>query len=378
MIHLQHVVDTKPIMRNWQHLTQQLNFERIVVTSWLQLKENIINCASLNSMWIDFESFNNDPTKRVSSIHPMLGTLTDYNINKSNIVINVPHNVCQNDLAQITKIDQLSVVIRSDLKIKRISETCASHAMLQRTYASPSVSHMLLGKPALFSPTKERKPHVSWLVPSCSRNLSNNVLQDLREHHRICINSFETWHTLIHCLMMPSYVTDMVVIDHAVLCANSRASLIDVVSCVHTIYQITSLTNSRQLKLYVAVNGEISSDSVREIAKTPGVSGVMPVPMSGFVRQDLESAMELALHNKSWWPIFPKNSVFTNHVNKLMPKLTNRQQQIFDLVASQGANNKVIANRLKITEGAVKSHMGKLLKKFGVTSRTELAALNHS
>jgi DNA-binding NarL/FixJ family response regulator len=54
-------------------------------------------------------------------------------------------------------------------------------------------------------------------------------------------------------------------------------------------------------------------------------------------------------------------------------KLTPRQQQVFSLVTKRGASNKIIAKTLNITESTVKLHIGAILKKYGLRSRTQLA-----
>jgi DNA-binding NarL/FixJ family response regulator len=53
--------------------------------------------------------------------------------------------------------------------------------------------------------------------------------------------------------------------------------------------------------------------------------------------------------------------------------LTPRQQQVLNLVATRGASNKVIAKSLNISESTVKLHLGCVLKKYGLKSRTQLA-----
>ncbi len=52
--------------------------------------------------------------------------------------------------------------------------------------------------------------------------------------------------------------------------------------------------------------------------------------------------------------------------------LTEREEQILDLIAS-GLSNKLIARKLKITEGTVKVHVKHLLKKLNLHSRLEAA-----
>jgi len=52
-------------------------------------------------------------------------------------------------------------------------------------------------------------------------------------------------------------------------------------------------------------------------------------------------------------------------------KLTNRERQIAALVCS-GLSNKMIAHRLTLSEGTVKTHVHGIFQKLGVRSRCEL------
>jgi DNA-binding NarL/FixJ family response regulator len=65
-------------------------------------------------------------------------------------------------------------------------------------------------------------------------------------------------------------------------------------------------------------------------------------------------------------------SVFT-HKNHVMPDLTPRQKQVLNIICNSGASNKVIARSLKISESTVKLHISCILKKYGMTNRTQLA-----
>lgn len=55
--------------------------------------------------------------------------------------------------------------------------------------------------------------------------------------------------------------------------------------------------------------------------------------------------------------------------------LTGRQQEVLAWV-KQGMSNKHIAKRLNIGESTVKQHVGALLQKHGVRSRTQLIAFS--
>jgi two-component system, NarL family, response regulator len=54
------------------------------------------------------------------------------------------------------------------------------------------------------------------------------------------------------------------------------------------------------------------------------------------------------------------------------PELTNRELVILQCVAS-GRANKEIADQLGVSEGTVKSHVNKIMRKLGAVSRTDAA-----
>jgi two-component system, NarL family, nitrate/nitrite response regulator NarL len=61
-------------------------------------------------------------------------------------------------------------------------------------------------------------------------------------------------------------------------------------------------------------------------------------------------------------------------VRMSLDRLSPRQRQIAALVV-EAARNKEIANRLNISEGAVKAHLGAMFRKFNLSTRLELARL---
>ena len=54
--------------------------------------------------------------------------------------------------------------------------------------------------------------------------------------------------------------------------------------------------------------------------------------------------------------------------------LTTRERQIV-LVLSEGATNREIGRRLRVTEGTVKVHLHHIYRKLGIPNRTALAVL---
>ena len=58
----------------------------------------------------------------------------------------------------------------------------------------------------------------------------------------------------------------------------------------------------------------------------------------------------------------------------IIEELTPRQRDVLELV-HYGLSNKVIADRLSISENTVKAHMGAIMKKLGVNNRVQVARL---
>jgi len=54
--------------------------------------------------------------------------------------------------------------------------------------------------------------------------------------------------------------------------------------------------------------------------------------------------------------------------------LTARQRAVLELL-TRGDTNKVIARRLGMKEGTVKGHVRQIMRKFGVTNRTQVAVV---
>jgi DNA-binding NarL/FixJ family response regulator len=69
--------------------------------------------------------------------------------------------------------------------------------------------------------------------------------------------------------------------------------------------------------------------------------------------------------------VLDRNKLRSRSVKK-SKNLTPREQQILKIILSTGNPNKIIANDLKLSESAVKLHVGNILKKFNARNRTEL------
>ena len=90
------------------------------------------------------------------------------------------------------------------------------------------------------------------------------------------------------------------------------------------------------------------------------------------------AAVKSMLKNQAHWPKeiiskLPGND--RKSKNKDNNALTNRQQEVFDLIANRGLSNKQIARTLNIAESTVKLHVSAIMKNYCVRNRTQLALM---
>lgn len=66
------------------------------------------------------------------------------------------------------------------------------------------------------------------------------------------------------------------------------------------------------------------------------------------------------------------NIAIETKTNPTQPELTEREQQVYDMLA-KGAVNKVIANSLGVSDATVKAFITKIFKKLGLKNRVQVA-----
>lgn len=93
-----------------------------------------------------------------------------------------------------------------------------------------------------------------------------------------------------------------------------------------------------------------------------------------FILPNLLARMEAVLRRSKWQTQSIKANNLPFNTKKKTAPLTNREKEVLAL-ASQGANNKEIAEKLCLMEVTVKSHMNNIFKKLNVTNRTQAVLL---
>ena len=104
------------------------------------------------------------------------------------------------------------------------------------------------------------------------------------------------------------------------------------------------------------------------------ISGI--IPSVEFNKDECFTATDNLLNDNSYWPKHIIDNLPGNEQkikNKNNNALTNRQQEVFDLIAKRGLSNKQIARVLNISESTVKIHVSAVMKNLCVRNRTQLA-----
>lgn len=86
-------------------------------------------------------------------------------------------------------------------------------------------------------------------------------------------------------------------------------------------------------------------------------------------------AIRNLINGEPYWPKEIISRLPGNKQQKLKSNihLTERQKQVYDLIASRGLSNKQIARTLNISESTVKIHVSAIMKALCVRNRTQLA-----
>ena len=135
---------------------------------------------------------------------------------------------------------------------------------------------------------------------------------------------------------------------------------------------LVRLRSARPKLPILVVSGHEEPAVVRE-ALSLGLAGYVPKSTS---KQRLAQAIAQALAGDVYVPEAPRSAAAEtgpsdeSRILKRLADLTPQQLAVLELVR-EGLQNKAIAHELKLAETTVKTHVSEVLRKLGVTSRTQ-------
>ena len=113
--------------------------------------------------------------------------------------------------------------------------------------------------------------------------------------------------------------------------------------------------------------------TIKELQKHK-ILGIVP-SVESFDKNECVKGINSLLNDQPYWPKDIISSLPGNKktIVKSEIKLTDRQRQVYDLIATRGLSNKQIARTLTISESTVKIHVSAIMKALCVRNRTQLA-----
>ena len=142
-----------------------------------------------------------------------------------------------------------------------------------------------------------------------------------------------------------------------------------------TLKNINRFTANSRLYINAIIRKTTNYQVVKKLKKV-GIDGIA-LDFRDWTLEEVNEGAEYFLRGESWWPkhIIDRLPGANANPAKVKPQgivLTDRQQEVFNLVCRRGLSNKKIAQTLKISESTVKIHVSAILKSYGVRSRTQL------
>jgi DNA-binding NarL/FixJ family response regulator len=218
-----------------------------------------------------------------------------------------------------------------------------------------------------FCPTYDNKNNLE--LDSISK-----VKSILEENSDLIINIIPNWNSLIENLNFDDDVKKLIVFRLDYL--QRKNMLLDEV--LEMLQSLTKFISSEaKIDLAVVVWQPINSELIEKL-KRNRVLGIIPAVRFWDKKHSIEAYQTLR-QSIPYWPsvaILPELVRYKSKKKEV--KLTDREKEIFNLVARRGLSNKKVSQMLSIKENTVKQHVGSIFKKYGVRNRTQLALCNNT
>jgi DNA-binding NarL/FixJ family response regulator len=213
-----------------------------------------------------------------------------------------------------------------------------------------------------FSPTLEQE---SIVEQTSIKSVVGIVSKEASIKMQVCPN----WPSLIESLQTTN--GDILVVFRQDFLQKKHMMLDEVLSMLSS---LTKFVSNKHVDIAVVVSGKCDANVIAKM-KRNNVLGVIP-GMRFFDKKYSIEAYQALTNRQSHWPAIVLSSL-TKETKKSVG-LTDRQYEVFLLIAKRGLTNKQVAQRLNLAESTVKNHVTDILKRFGLKTRTQLALANET
>jgi DNA-binding CsgD family transcriptional regulator len=194
----------------------------------------------------------------------------------------------------------------------------------------------------------------------------------LDECSDVQIDVLSNWNVLIDSLNDTVYPKKLVVFRLDYL-QRKNMSIDEVLSMLSSLTKFIS--GEIRIDIAVVVWQPVNSELIEKL-KRNHVLGIIPGLRFWDKKHSIEAYSTLRQGLPHWPSVALETELKRCIIKKKNIKLTDREYEIFNLVARRGLTNRKVAQMLSIKEDTVKQHLGNIFKKYGVRNRTQLALCN--
>ena len=197
-----------------------------------------------------------------------------------------------------------------------------------------------------------------------SPNLLNQVKENINAKFQMC----KSWSDLSLAL----YERPKNIVFHIDMVRRHGGTISEFMMMLETMMKYANVPVKPSIGVGIEATTHVTT--VKELQKHKILAIIPSAKTIGieYAREAIKSMLDDTPH----WPkeIISKLPGNENKVkNKTSHALTDRQQEVFDLIAKRGLSNKQIARVLNISESTVKIHVSAVMKNLCVRNRTQLA-----
>ena len=336
-----------------QHFEQHVPCKFIVALDW---KDFLAKLISVNPVAVGFNrDLYEDDEQQISDLIPTIQTISQkIRGDTMHMIVGFDCNFNKGIADRLIQQSVSLVPSRSPWGLD--VATCALQNIVQGKQHIPTEQIAQL-------PLKVNKPvcvyfGTDWQKLSSPDN--NNDYDMIRCNH---------WDELSHVLKRQPKL----LIFHISMLLDNHGSLSQHIDMITTLIACT--LPGLQVHLAVSVDPTTQYSAIRSLQKTC-IMGLVPgVAYWGIT--EFHQAIGAMLAGSSHWPTHIVGQIKLNNQPKQATtgtiKITERQQQVLNLICNRGLSNKKIAQAMNITESTVKVHISSILRAYGVRNRTQLA-----
>lgn len=235
---------------------------------------------------------------------------------------------------------------------------------------------------------EDNKKFITYVSSKVPKEDTLRISAKLCEELPLVFDCVDSVQEIFPLLSNPHYKIDAIVIDVDDLYNQNGLDSFDIIRTLYTLINCTvyrppnpvplySKPQKRTTKIIALIPDNISKNILKELLSMNEISS-LTLRYGGrvdytMIKKCVEHQM---IKGSERFPKFISDFIKEDKPQKPLAStilLTARQRQIFDIVTTRGLSNKHIAKMLSISESTVKLHVGAILKKYGLKSRTQLA-----